>query len=677
MEGEKEEEELVYIRSSTAETSDQDVHHQPQQQPPQVQQHPQLPQDELFILKRRVERVSKRAAMVSKRKIWDSNSVSIDLALSAVDRWESLYLWMKGTLQGMGRNLHQCYESSKQKAQTMEHCFLVPLRDYVLLPLVLGTEHVVSQSLSFVQHSAPHVHQYTVCTLQQFPCVGNSVLAPLYQTWIRLLQELYTVLQYPIPSRKSVSDGTDQALTAIKVFLTATAQSLYTYAKMMDATVTRTLMHTQWRILKSGPYATLDPSGKQEVLDHICERYFSLHTALNPSNNHNTLVDSTIARYEFIAHIKANNQRLYIDLVVKGLLHQRARLVHPYCGLLSYDVWLTSPTPIYRRQRQHQPMITAATITTNNSLYIPEIMPLWFYRPSDGMQEQGDTTNLSDANYSFMVKNNKKKRGVPWIPFAEQDIRRLEQSYRSYIMRKKETTILSTTNTATEQPSHCSETGKPYHSIYSVQESSTGPLCHAIYDSVVSTLGFLPNTATTSISERTQNQHIQNNGETVEDINNLSIAEKAISCALSSSSTSTSSSSSSSSSSSNSTNDTTTHITSADDSHQDRTSPYINLTIAKWYEPDLSKDILVDQKRYAVSFLECDVNKDEDDPFFPFTDDVSNRSTSTPTFPMDFSLEAGIKMLRRPTLWRFHGPGDEVRRATWVRLYIYIEMYWY
>jgi len=668
MEG-KREEKLEYIRPSTAETStsDQDVVQQRQPQPPQVQ-HPQLPHDELFILKRRVERVSKRAAMVSKRKIWDSNSISIDLALSAVDRWESLYLWIKGTLQGMGKNLHQCYENSKQKAQTMEHRFLVPLRDYVLLPLVLGTEHIVSESVSFVQHSAPHVHHYTVCTLQQFPYVGNSVLAPLYQTWIQLLQELYTVLQYPIPSRKSVSHGTDQALTAIKVFLTATAQSLYTYAKMMDATVTRTLMHTQWRILKSGPYATLDPTGKQEVLDHICERYFSLHTSLNPGNNHNSLVDSTIARYEFIAHIKANNQRLYFDLVVKGLLQQRARLVHPYCGLLSYDVWLTSPTPIYRRQRQHQPTIAAAAsasaTSSNNSIYNPEIMPLWFYRPSDGMQEQGDTTNMSDANNSLMAKNNKKQRGIPWIPFAEHDIRRLEQSYRSYIMAKKTTTIHPTATTTTEQLSHCSEKGKRYNSIYSVQESSSGPLCHAMYDSVISTLGFLPDTVTTNISERTHNQHIQSNRETFENINNLSIAEKAITCALSSSSES---------SSSNSTNYTTTHITSTTDSHQDRTTPYINLTIAQWYEPDLSKDILVDQKRYAVSFLECDVDKDEDDPFFSLTDDVSNSSTGTTnTFPLDLSVPAGIKMLRRPTLWRFHGPGDEVRRATWVRrLHVY------
>lgn len=628
------------IRTSAAETPNDNEHHKQQQQQQHQVQHQQQPQDELFLLKRRVERVSKRAAMVSKSKIWDSNSVSIDLALSAVDRWESLYLWIKGTLQGMGSTLHHCYKSSKQKAQTMEHRFLVPLRDFVLLPLVLGTEHLVSESISFVQQSSPHVHHCTVCTLRQFPYVGNSVLAPLYQTWIQLLQELYTVLQYPIPSRKSVIHGTDQALTAIKVFITATAQSLYTYAKMMDATVTRTLMHTQWRILKSGPYATLDPTGKQEVLDHICERYFSLHTSLTHTINHKTALDSTIARYEFIAHIKANNQRLYRDLVVKGLLHQRARLVHPHCGLLSYDVWLTSPTPIYRRQRQqNQPPFTTAT--NNNTTCLPEVIPLWFYRPSNRMQEQVETTNISNTNTSSSFKKNQKKRGIPWIPFAEHDIRRLEQSYRSYIKESKQTTVLPTS------------VQEKYSAIYSVQEGSTGPLCHAIYDSVISTLGFVRETVTTNSSKGSSHQRIEKIEESI-DINTLSVAEKAISCALSSSS--------------NNTDYSTTHMTSTNDSHLDGAFPY-HKTVAQWYDPDLSKDILVDQKRYAVSFLECEANKDEDDDdhlLLTLTDDLSNSSTSATTSPMDLSL-AGIKMLRRPTLWRFHGPGDEVRRATWVR----------
>jgi hypothetical protein len=334
-------------------------------------------------------------------------------------------------------------------------------------------------------------------------------------------------------------------------------------------------------------------------------------------------VDSTIARYEFIAHIKANNQRLYIDLVVKGLLHQRARLVHPHCGLLSYDVWLTSPTPIYRRQRQQQPLpITAAS--NNISLCLPEVIPLWFYRPSNGMQEQVETTNVSHSNTSSTSKNNKKKRGIPWIPFAEHDIRRLEQSYRSYIMEMKTVTTLPT-----------SLQGE-YNTIYKVQETSTGPLCHAIYDSVISTLGFVPETVKTNTSKGTPHPHIENAEESI-DINTLSVAEKAISCALRS------------------------------DCHQDATFPY-HKTVAHWYDPDLSKDILVDQKRYAVSFLECDVNKDEDEDdhlLLTLAGDISNSSISATTFPMDLSL-AGIKMLRRPTLWRFHGPGDEVRRATWV-----------
>jgi hypothetical protein len=86
-------------------------------------------------------------------------------------------------------------------------------------------------------------------------------------------------------------------------------------------------------------------------------------------------------------------------------------------------------------------------------------------------------------------------------------------------------------------------------------------------------------------------------------------------------------------------------------------------TIAHWYHPDLQNDVLVDQKRHAVSFFrppcpKCSPDKHHDPP--------QQSSNSICTCQQNPCSPPPISMIVRPTLWRFHGPGDEVRRAVWV-----------
>jgi DDHD domain len=146
-------------------------------------------------------------------------------------------------------------------------------------------------------------------------------------------------------------------------------------------------------------------------------------------------------------------------------------------------------------------------------------------------------------------------------------------------------------------------------------------------------------------------------------------------------------------------------------------------TVAKWYLPDIRKDVLVDQKRHVVSFFhgcptcrkphpqqqQHDSNSHGGDvvpPLVPKTcrdlcgacrreqeqqqqqkqqqsvttglangESNSSSNVNDSGEPSSGSTSAlinkgllqppAISSVMRPTLWRFHGPGDEVRRSTW------------
>jgi hypothetical protein len=539
---------------------------------------------------KRVQRVSKRAALASKRKIWDSNTASIEVALSAVDQWESLYSSFKHLLVTFGKSAKSFYETSKDGAESIEHHLLVPVRDYILMPAFFGAERVVTETSSFLtsQQAVHHVADCSLSIIRRLP-LGEQVFAPVLVASVTVLKEVWCIIQYPIPSRRRVVEVTDHALTATKWALGTTGYSIYMYAKMVDATITRTLMHTQWRILNSGPYATLDERNRQEVLDHVCERYFALR-------------EDAISRYELVAHIKANNRRLYVDLVLSGLLQQRGR--QQVGGTMAlFDVWLTSPLPIYRRAGQMSvypweslllPPNNKQHDANNNNISCcledMELIPLWFYLPS---REDGKKTTAKE---------------VPWVPFLENDARILEQSYISYMHDNYK-----------EQFRH--------EGIYSSAEGSMGPLCHALYDSVISTLGL----ATTTTSETSKTTPKEASTRTISSTSSsTSIAEKAVSCALMS--------------------DNRKFGVTVESNENKQPQHH---TVAKWYDPDVSKDTLVDQKRYAVSFLNCDNNC-----CIRCSDPSSSCIEQHTCCPC-------ITMIRRPTLWRFHGKGDEVRRATW------------
>ena len=183
------------------------------------------------------------------------------------------------------------------------------------------------QLASLQSDQAAHLAESSLDVVKQVPLVGDNILAPALVIGVDWAQKAWEIAKYPIPSKAAVRDSVDHVLTGTKWALSTAGREVYFYAKRMDANITRTLMHTQWRVLGSGPYSTLDKLHKSEILDHLCERYFSLK--------------DPIARYELAAHIRAHNRPLYQDLVVTGVLRERGR------DLTQDDEWL-SLDPSYR-----------------------------------------------------------------------------------------------------------------------------------------------------------------------------------------------------------------------------------------------------------------------------------------------------------------------------------------
>jgi len=180
-------------------------------------------------------------------------------------------------------------------------------------------------------------------------------------------------------------------LIVTKLALRNSSRAIYYYMNIVDATITRTMMHTQWKILGSGPYSSLSPDHKCEILDHISERYFAL------SDRH------PVSRYEFAAHIALKNRALYNDLVLSGLLWSRAR------GNESTkdDDWLSPDPPLY--WTQEVPLLLHGERRGTGVDVV--VSPLWFHLPYVNGKRPGNDT--------------------PWVRFLPADEEKLEEGFNA------------------------------------------------------------------------------------------------------------------------------------------------------------------------------------------------------------------------------------------------------
>jgi hypothetical protein len=497
---------------------------------------------------RRVQRVSRHAALTTKQQLWDSNDASIDAALSAVDQWEGLYNAARGLLVASAHSAKGLYGAAKAGAGSLEHGILVPVRDWILLPAFGGVERATSETAKFLQSAqARQLAEESLEWARQVPCVGENLLAPSMCFSVGFIQRTWQIAQYPIPSKQQVRHSVDFALTGTKWALTTAGREIIVYIKRADANITRTLSHTQWKVLGSGPYATLDKLNKREVIDHLCERYFSRTDA--------------VARYELAAHVRVHNRPLYHDLVLTGVLGERGG------DLTKDDEWL-STCPAYRAL--DDPFLISSNVSADDSLHgilaprIAEVAPLWFRLPY--------VNGKRPAN----------GRDVPWVCFRSNEQEKLEQRYRRVL--------------------HDGQAGEPAVDSNTSEETGTDQ----------------------------GDIDLENQSRQVPGLeNHESLKEKA--------------------------------------------TRYP--TVAKWYVPDPETDVLVDQQRHAVSFFVCcpRCRKAQTRTVPPMVQtrcgdlcqECVKQAKDMP-FVAALLSPPPISAVMRPTFWRFHCPGDDVRRAAWV-----------
>lgn len=94
---------------------------------------------------RRVTRVSRHAALTTKQAVWDSNELSIEAAISAVDQWESGYNGLRSLIVQSVASAKGVYHAAKEGAGRLEHGLLMPVRDWILLPAFGVSERIVGR----------------------------------------------------------------------------------------------------------------------------------------------------------------------------------------------------------------------------------------------------------------------------------------------------------------------------------------------------------------------------------------------------------------------------------------------------------------------------------------------------------------------------------------------------
>jgi hypothetical protein len=385
-----------------------------------------VPRSPHFTL-RHVTRVSKRAAIATKNKIWDSNDASIVAAQSAVDQWEQGYNALRGLLVASVHSAKGLYGAAKTGVYGLEHGLLQPVRDWILLPAFGGVEKIASETVGFLQsEQASLVAHHGLGLIKNVPYVGENILAPAVCIGADVLRKTWQIAQYPIPSPNQVRDSVDFVMTGTKWALSTAGREVYWYIKRADANITRTLSHTRWKVLGSGPYATLDKLNKLEVIDHLCERYFSL--------------SDTVARYELAAHIRAHNRPLYNDLVLTGLLRHRGG------ELTTNDEWLAS-CPSYRSLGEqpfllygvleHEIVFFAEREETNDSIGgISADHASGKGSIDGGVANHGGNDAVFPLYFRLPYENGKRPpRDAPWVRFNGHERKKLEAHYCSILKK--------------------------------------------------------------------------------------------------------------------------------------------------------------------------------------------------------------------------------------------------
>ncbi len=350
----------------------------------------------------RLPSIARTAVRATKEQFWDSNEPGIIVAQTAVDRWEDVYEWCRTVVVTASRSASGIYDATKAGARGLDQGLLVPVRDYLLLPTFGIAEHVVASTTNFVTNSeAQRISSEFVSNAVPFG-LGDSVVLPAVRLGTGTAQKAWEVARYPVPSEKRVRDTMDFFLNGSKQNLSVCGREIFWYIRRADANISRTLRRTQWTVLGSGPYETLDEMGRRDVMDHVCARYLSLGKDVKADNDGDE-TSLWIARYEFMSNVRACNRSLYIDLVETGILKDRGGIS------TKNDEWL-SDKPKYRSLAKDVFLLEDDEDKDEEN---STALALWFRLPSEN--------------------GKRPKKDVPWVLFDQGNSQILEEKYRSLL----------------------------------------------------------------------------------------------------------------------------------------------------------------------------------------------------------------------------------------------------
>jgi hypothetical protein len=250
----------------------------------------------------RLTSIVRTAARSTKEQFWDSNESGIFAAQTAVDRWEETYVLVQNFVVGSSRSVVGIYEASKAGARGIDRGFLIPIRDYLLLPAFGAVEHTVSGTSTFL--NSPKAERIRIITLdgssdfvsRTVPFgLGSTIVLPVMQFSADTIRTVFDVLRYPVPSPRRVRDTVDFLLNGSKRNLSFLGNEIVWYVRRADASLVRTVRRTQWSVLGSGPYETLDLMDRRDVMDHVNVSFFRVHyhtldTYIPVSHTHEVII---------------------------------------------------------------------------------------------------------------------------------------------------------------------------------------------------------------------------------------------------------------------------------------------------------------------------------------------------------------------------------------------------
>ena len=139
----------------------------------------------------------------------------MDSTQTVVDGYASIYMSLKSFIKYTGGQITNGYHVAKSGAESFEHMALLPVRDYVILPLFTLTEHTItfitspalaslcSRSLEIVENHSPFG-------------VGKVFISPALRTSWGVASTTAAIMQYPIPSQQTVASVTLKAVDNTK-----------------------------------------------------------------------------------------------------------------------------------------------------------------------------------------------------------------------------------------------------------------------------------------------------------------------------------------------------------------------------------------------------------------------------------------------------------------------------